>query len=80
MNAIEIVFPHSVNMLCTWHINKNVCARMAVHVPKDMRESLQNLWYNVVFSQNEVEFQQRLNELDQACVNSSKFVDYINNI
>ncbi|KAK2383491.1 protein FAR1-RELATED SEQUENCE [Trifolium repens] len=80
MNAIEIVFPHSVNMLCTWHINKNVNARMAVHVPKDMRELLQNLWYNVVSSQNEVEFQQRLNELDQACVNSSKFVDYINNI
>jgi hypothetical protein len=23
MNAIEIVFPHTVNMLCTWHIDKN---------------------------------------------------------
>ncbi|KAK2373976.1 protein FAR1-RELATED SEQUENCE [Trifolium repens] len=80
MNAIEIVFPHSVNMLCTWHINKNGFARMSVHVPKDMRELLQNLWRNVVSSQNEVEFQQRLNELDQACVNSNKFVDYIDNI
>ena len=48
MNAIEIVFPHSVNMLCTWHINKNVFARMYVHVPKDMRELRQNLWRNVV--------------------------------
>ncbi|KAK2366952.1 PKS-NRPS hybrid synthetase [Trifolium repens] len=80
MNAIEIVFPHSVNMLCTWHIYKNVFARISVHVPKDMRELLQNLWRNVVSSQNEVEFQQRLNKLDQACVNSNKFVDYINNI
>ncbi|KAK2418954.1 protein FAR1-RELATED SEQUENCE [Trifolium repens] len=80
MNAIEIVFPHTVNMLCTWHINKSVFARMSVHVRKDMRELLQNLWRNVVFSQNEVEYQQRLNELDQACVNSRKFVDYINKI
>jgi hypothetical protein len=39
-----------------------------------------NLWRNVVSSQNEVEYQQQLNALDQACVNSTKFVDYINKI
>jgi alpha-glucosidase len=50
---------------------------MYVHVRKDMRELVQNLWKNVVSSQNEAEYQQRLNELDQACVNSSKFVDCI---
>jgi len=27
MNAIHTVFPHSVNLLCVWHIQKNVMAR-----------------------------------------------------
>ncbi|GAU35842.1 hypothetical protein TSUD_56510 [Trifolium subterraneum] len=77
MNANEIVFPHTVNMLCTWHINKNVFSRCSVLVPKDMRELVKDLWKNVVFSSNEVEYQQQLNEFKQACVNSSKLVDYV---
>lgn len=80
INAIEIVFPHSVNLLCTWHINKNVSGRCGVHVSKDMREMVKNLWQNIVYSSDEVEYQQRLNELEQACVNSKKFFDYVNNI
>jgi hypothetical protein len=43
-----------------------------------MRELVKNLWQNIVSSPNQVEYQQRLNALDQACVNSSKFVDYYN--
>jgi hypothetical protein len=44
MNAIEVVFPHAVNLLCTWHINKNVNARCGAHVVKDMRELVKQLW------------------------------------
>jgi alpha-glucosidase len=75
MNAIEIVFPQTVNTLCTWHINKNVSARCTVHVSKDMRELVKN----VVSSPDEVEYQHQLNALEQTCVKSSKFVDYVNN-
>ncbi|GAU24734.1 hypothetical protein TSUD_355630 [Trifolium subterraneum] len=46
MNAIESVFPHAVNLLCT---------------------------------SNEVGYELNLNEFEQACVNSSKFLDYVKN-
>ncbi|CAJ2672354.1 unnamed protein product [Trifolium pratense] len=36
MNAIKDIFPYTTNMLCTWHIIKNVNARCTVHIPKDM--------------------------------------------
>jgi hypothetical protein len=78
MNAIEVVFPHAVNLLCTWHINKNVNARCGAHLVKDMRKLVKQLWQNIVFSQDEVEYQQRLNEFEQACAGSSKFLDYVN--
>ncbi|CAJ2645087.1 unnamed protein product [Trifolium pratense] len=72
MNAIKDIFPHTTNMLCTWHIIKNVNARCTVHIPKDMRQKVKNLWRDVVESPDEVEYQQRLNAFQQACVNSSK--------
>jgi alpha-glucosidase len=42
-----------------------------------MRELVKQLWQNIVFSQDEVEYQQRLNEFEQACAGSSKLVDYV---
>ncbi|CAJ2672967.1 unnamed protein product [Trifolium pratense] len=79
MNAIKDIFPHTTNMLCTWHIIKKVNGRCTVHIPKDMRQKVKNLWRDVVESPNEVEYQQRLNAFQQACVNSSNFVEYVNN-
>ncbi|GAU50943.1 hypothetical protein TSUD_375430 [Trifolium subterraneum] len=79
MNAIGFVFPHAVNLLCTWHVNKNVSSRCSVLVPKDMHDLVKKLWNNVVFSSNEVEYGLNLNEFDQACVNSRKFHDYVKN-
>ncbi|CAJ2663585.1 unnamed protein product [Trifolium pratense] len=79
MNAIKDIFPHTTNMLCTWHIIKNVNARCTVQIPKDMKQKVKNLWRDVVQSPDEVEYQQRLNAFQQACVNSSNFVEYVNN-
>ncbi|XP_045802393.1 uncharacterized protein LOC123895974 [Trifolium pratense] len=73
------IFPHTTNMLCTWHIIKNVNARCTVQIPKDMKQKVKNLWRDVVESPDEVEYQQRLNAFQQACVNSSNFVEYVNN-
>ncbi|GAU37422.1 hypothetical protein TSUD_395410 [Trifolium subterraneum] len=79
MNAIEFVFPHEVNLHCMWHVNKNESSRCSVLVPKDMRDLVKKLWNNVVFSSNEVEYGLNLNEFEQTCVNSSKFLDYVKN-
>ncbi|XP_045810534.1 uncharacterized protein LOC123904975 [Trifolium pratense] len=79
MNAIKDIFPHTTNMLCTWHIIKNVNARCTVQIPKDMQQKVKNLWRDVVESPDEVEYQQRLNAFQQACVNSSNLVEYVNN-
>ncbi|KAI5427030.1 hypothetical protein KIW84_032451 [Lathyrus oleraceus] len=36
MKAIEIVFPRSINLLCRFHINKNVSAKCKQHVVNDL--------------------------------------------
>ncbi|KAI5435977.1 hypothetical protein KIW84_022415 [Lathyrus oleraceus] len=39
MKTIEIVFPRSINLLCRFHINKNVGAKHKQHVVNDLVES-----------------------------------------
>jgi len=43
MNAIEIVFPNSVNLLCQFHIDKNVRAKCKKYISKDMQKEIQEI-------------------------------------
>jgi hypothetical protein len=35
MKALDSVFPESVHLLCTWHVNMNILANCRKHFPKD---------------------------------------------
>ncbi|CAK8536513.1 unnamed protein product [Lathyrus sativus] len=77
MKAIEIVFPRSINMLCRYHINKNVGAKRKQYVASDMQKKIDELWTEVVWASDEVEYDQTLKQLEQACVDCNEFIDYV---
>ncbi|KAI5415612.1 hypothetical protein KIW84_040870 [Lathyrus oleraceus] len=77
MKAIEIVFPRSINLLCRFHINKNVDAKCKQHVVNDLKKTIDTLWMEVVWASDEVEYGQRLHQLEQACVDYSGFINYV---
>ncbi|KAI5408301.1 hypothetical protein KIW84_054212 [Lathyrus oleraceus] len=77
MKAIEIVFPRSINLLCRFHINKNICAKCKQHVVNDLQKTIDTLWMEVVWASDEVEYGQRLHQLEQACVDYSGFINYV---
>ena len=77
MKAVEIVFPTTQNLLCRFHINKNVGMRCKQYVVKEMRETIDTLWEEVVWASDEVEYAQKLEQLEQACFNCADFIDYV---
>ncbi|KAI5419464.1 hypothetical protein KIW84_043584 [Lathyrus oleraceus] len=77
MKAIEVVFPNSINLLCRFHINKNVGAKCKQHVVNDLQKTIDTLWMEVVWASDEVEYGQRLHQLEQACVDYSGFINYV---
>ncbi|KAI5401505.1 hypothetical protein KIW84_066106 [Lathyrus oleraceus] len=77
MKAIEVVFPSSINLLCRFHINKNVGAKCKQHVVNDLQKTIDTLWMEVVWASDEVEYGQRLHQLEQACVDYSGFINYV---
>lgn len=77
MKAIEVVFPNTINLLCTFHINKNVGAKRKQHVVKDMQETIDNLWNDVCYATDEAEYEQNLRELEHACFDCSEFINYV---
>lgn len=79
MSAVEVVFPESYNLLCRYHISKNVSAKCKLMVKKDRQETVMDLWVRIVDSTDEAEFYQRFLEFEQSCVDLPQFVNYVNN-
>ncbi|XP_058752124.1 uncharacterized protein LOC131625261 [Vicia villosa] len=79
MKAVEVVFPTTYNLLCRFHINKNVGMKCKEYVMKDMQETIGTLWKDVVWASNEVEYGVRLQYLEQACFACTDFLDYVKN-
>jgi MULE transposase domain len=63
MNAISYIFPQSHNLLCSWHINKNVLSyeRNLGLYEKDTEEenSFMCQWYNLVSSETVDDYEKR---------------------
>ena len=57
MNAIKIVFPGAINILCIWHIEKNILSHCKPSFPNEdiWNDFLQN-WSDVVFADSEEMF------------------------
>ncbi|XP_058784248.1 protein FAR-RED ELONGATED HYPOCOTYL 3-like [Vicia villosa] len=79
MKEIEVMFPTMHNFLCLFHINKNVGMKCKEYVLKDMQETIDTLWKDVVCASSEVEYGVRLKHIEQACFACSDFIDYVKN-
>ncbi|CAK8533633.1 unnamed protein product [Lathyrus sativus] len=46
----------------------------------DMQKKIDELWTDVVWTSDEVEYDQRLNQLEETCVDYNEFIDYVKDI
>ncbi|GAU25032.1 hypothetical protein TSUD_155060 [Trifolium subterraneum] len=78
MNAVQIVFPDAVNLLCLFHVCKNVRAKCKLTVsPKKKRQMVMEAWEGVVYCSDEVEYRQQLEVFKKVCNDFSNFHDYV---
>ncbi|XP_068501365.1 protein FAR1-RELATED SEQUENCE 6-like [Phaseolus vulgaris] len=78
MNAIRMVFPEAYNLLCRFHIDKNVKAKckMLVH-PREAWDQVMEVWGSVVDCDIVEAFEDRVNALRVVCSPWPIFVDYV---
>ena len=68
MNAVLNVFPTSTNLLCQFHIAKNVKGKCKLHVhPKEEWDNVMMAWNSIVDSRSEVEYESRLKSMEDVC-------------
>ncbi|KAI8573105.1 hypothetical protein RHMOL_Rhmol01G0252400 [Rhododendron molle] len=63
MNAIRSVFPDATNLLCRFHIGKNVLAKCRKMFDDKMWEEFSCSWGLVVFSASVEQYEERLRAL-----------------
>ncbi|KAF7140654.1 hypothetical protein RHSIM_Rhsim06G0076500 [Rhododendron simsii] len=80
MNAIEVVFPGTTNILCVWHIRKNVLSKCKPKFEREQdRETFLSDWTNLVESPDESCFNEAWQHL-QVDYKEKEFVrNYIKN-
>ncbi|XP_068498050.1 uncharacterized protein [Phaseolus vulgaris] len=78
MNAIRMVFPEAYNLLCRFHIDKNVKAKckMLVH-PREAWDQVMEVWGSVVDCDIVEAFEDRVNAFRVVCSPWPIFVDYV---
>ncbi|XP_073225719.1 protein FAR-RED ELONGATED HYPOCOTYL 3-like [Cicer arietinum] len=77
MNAISVVFPTSIHLLCRFHIEKNVGARCKQYVKNDRQEEVMDLWKKIVYSTSVEEYDHHLQQFELLCADIILFVDYV---
>ena len=78
MNAIKIVFPDSTNLLCRFHIDKNVKTKCKTLVAlKNAWDYVMETWGTLVDYPNESSFGEYLKKIEMACSLWPMFVDYV---
>jgi len=78
MNAISVVFPEATNILCRFHINKNVKAKCKMFV--DSREAwdiVMNAWGAVVDCYKCDAYDEVVKGFETVCSSWPLFVDYV---
>ena len=79
MNAMKIVFPECTNLLCRFHIDKNVKAKCkSVIGQKNVWEYIMDAWGSLVDCPSKQQFDECLKKFEIACSPWLMFVDYVN--
>jgi len=78
MSAIRMVFPKAYNLLCRFHIDKNVKekCKMLVH-PRETWDQVMEVWGSVVDCDIVEAFEDRVHALRVVCSPWPVFVDYV---
>ncbi|XP_073222075.1 uncharacterized protein [Cicer arietinum] len=78
MNAVENVFPKAVNLLCLFHIYKNVKAKCKMTVfPKKKQVQIMEAWEALIYSYDEAQYYMKLAIFEGICSSCSIFYDYV---
>ena len=78
MNALKIEFSECTNLLCRFHIDKNVKAKCKSLVgQKNAWDYVMDSWGNLVDCPSEQEFPEHLQRFQVACSPWPMFVDYV---
>ncbi|XP_071696399.1 protein FAR-RED IMPAIRED RESPONSE 1-like [Rutidosis leptorrhynchoides] len=81
MNAISKVFPAATNLLCVWHIEKNVLANCKKHFKREAEfDIFMCSWKNVIYSITEAIFLNNWWEFKLSYDVKKEAIDYIMNI
>ncbi|KAL5170185.1 putative protein phosphatase 2C 1 [Glycine soja] len=79
MNAVKTVFPESTNLLCRFHIDKNVKAKCKSLIgEKNAWDYVMDNWGTLVDCPSEYEFHESYQKFQVACSPWPMFVDYVN--
>ncbi|KAL5165939.1 Protein FAR1-RELATED SEQUENCE 5 [Glycine soja] len=79
MNAVKTVFPESTNLLCRFHIDKNVKAKCKSLIgEKNVWDYVMDSWGTLVDCPSEYEFHESHQKFQVACSPWPMFIDYVN--
>ncbi|KAH1213377.1 Protein FAR1-RELATED SEQUENCE 6 [Glycine max] len=79
MNAVKTVFPESTNLLCRFHIDKNVKAKCKSLIgEKNVWDYVMDNWGTLVDCPSEHEFHESHEKFQVACSPWPMFIDYVN--
>ncbi|KAL5148735.1 putative protein FAR1-RELATED SEQUENCE 10 [Glycine soja] len=79
MNAVKTVFPESTNLLCRFHIDKNVKAKCKSLIgEKNAWDYVMDNWGTLVDCPSEHQFHESHQKFQVACSPWPMFIDYVN--
>ncbi|XP_068461555.1 PKS-NRPS hybrid synthetase cheA-like [Phaseolus vulgaris] len=78
MNAINVVFPEAANLLCRFHIDKNVKAKCKMIVyPKEAWDQVMESWGAIVDCENVESYEHRVEAFNVVCSPWPIFTEYV---
>ncbi|KAL5137330.1 putative protein FAR1-RELATED SEQUENCE 10 [Glycine soja] len=79
MNVVKTVFPECTNLLCRFHIDKNVKAKCKSLIgEKNAWDYVMDNWGTLVDCPSEHQFHESLQKFQVACLPWPMFIDYVN--
>ena len=79
MNAVKTVFPESTNLLCRFHIDKNVKAKCKSLIgEKNVWDYVMDNWGTLVDCPSEHQFHESHQKFQVTCSPWPMFIDYVN--
>jgi hypothetical protein len=81
MNAIKVVFPQTSNLLCIWHINKNLVANCKqLFADNTSWDGFLNHWNLLIAAPTENDYDSRWRAMQRAFVSNDRALAYIESV